>query len=260
VRFEGASDVTPDDLAAPQGFDDGEERDVLAEAVDFIRDQLAEERQRTFEELRKVARVEGYSDKMLRRALRRAGAERRKETGVKHGRWFWSLPLSSDGTSWASCTEGPETADTVNFPNLPNLPEEKEEATKLTPLPFGEDKLASCVEGPESPDSGQLSNLPNLPEEGAGAKLASRGYVVDPDEARPDGTPGRHAHIVTLPVRLVSADEAPLPPGRGLRPEEITPRVRELLEAGHIVDPSLAEEEGEEFVPPFEPDEVEVAS
>lgn len=93
VAFHGEADLTADDLSAarePSGGDGG--TSALDEAKDLVRRELDDGQQRTFAELLKAGRPEDISKITLRRALREVKAHRSKETGVKHGRTFWSLP------------------------------------------------------------------------------------------------------------------------------------------------------------------------
>lgn len=93
-RFEwaGTSTVTAEDMDAP---DDPEARSKVQEAIEFLREELADGPRLGEELIREARKQLDISDRTLKRAKAILGVESYRERGRgNRGQWYWSLPDS----------------------------------------------------------------------------------------------------------------------------------------------------------------------
>jgi hypothetical protein len=71
----------------------------IESAMHFLTDLLSEGAVE-HSEVDEAAEVEKLSNATLRRASERLGIEKRKQKGVKDGKWYWRLPNRGDPWPW----------------------------------------------------------------------------------------------------------------------------------------------------------------
>jgi hypothetical protein len=93
VEWLGESSITAKDLVIITKEEDPSE---LARAIDFLKTLLEEHGPMTADGVFNEAKYADVAKRTLLRAKRVLHVKRKKQTGVKWGKWFWCLPSSQD--------------------------------------------------------------------------------------------------------------------------------------------------------------------